>query len=223
MTASPYLGRCKDCDYALFTAAEDVREADNAVAGGPAVNIGNGQVMGRCPSRHRWFSLKRIEGTFSEAHNCDSRCLEAKGWKCTCSCGGMNHGRGHAATIVAEAPSAAPKAERVDTLVQETHYVPVPPTGPQEVPTSTPVGRHLGEVGKHIVGDVEVIGRFMLKTDAVLYIFKTQTGDIIKWFCPDYADPGFTIGDTLKLRAKVKAHDAFNNVNQTIVTYAEKV
>ena len=28
-------------------------------------------------------------------HKCDDRCLTAKGFKCECSCGGKNHGRGH--------------------------------------------------------------------------------------------------------------------------------
>jgi hypothetical protein len=98
--SAPLLGRCKDCDYALFTAANDVRQADNAQAGGPAVNIGNGQIMGRCTNGHRWFPLKAVKGTYSKDHKCDSRCLNAKGHDCTCSCGGANHGRGHAVTVV---------------------------------------------------------------------------------------------------------------------------
>lgn len=28
-------------------------------------------------------------------HKCDSRCLNAKGGNCECSCGGANHGAGH--------------------------------------------------------------------------------------------------------------------------------
>lgn len=28
-------------------------------------------------------------------HVCDSRCLNAKGGNCECSCGGANHGAGH--------------------------------------------------------------------------------------------------------------------------------
>ena len=27
-------------------------------------------------------------------HKCDDRCMEAKGFKCECSCGGKNHGAG---------------------------------------------------------------------------------------------------------------------------------
>jgi hypothetical protein len=99
-TQQPYLGRCKQCDYALFATPEDVKEGNNARAGGPPVNVGNGQIMGRCTNGHRWFSLKRIKGTYSKDHKCDSRCLNAKGHDCTCSCGGANHGRGHAVQVV---------------------------------------------------------------------------------------------------------------------------
>jgi hypothetical protein len=121
-----YLGRCRDCDYALFATSESIEEADNAVAGGPAVNVGNGQIMGRCTNGHRWFALSRVKGTYSDKHTCDSRCLNAKGHECTCSCGGANHGRGYAVTpVVDHAPAA-------------------------------PASKHLGEVGKHIRGTATV-------------------------------------------------------------------
>jgi hypothetical protein len=107
----PYLGRCKKCDYALFATPEDVREADNAKAGGPPVNVGNGQIMGRCTNGHPWFRLKRIKGTYSKDHKCDSRCLNAKGHDCTCSCGGANHGRGHAVQVVEASALPAQIAE----------------------------------------------------------------------------------------------------------------
>lgn len=235
MTASPYLGRCKDCDYALFTAAEDVREADNAVAGGPAVNIGNGQVMGRCPSRHRWFNLKRIDGTYSEVHECDSRCLNARGWKCTCSCGGMNHGRGHVANVV-QAPSVAPKATQVDTLVQETHYVPVPVASPQEPSTEAPVGYSpivpprdvwIGEVGKWITGTaiVERVAEYNVPAGSIArpYTFLTNKGAEIVWWCPMSVDPAFDEGERVTFRAKVKAHNEHPRFGKsTVVTYLER-
>ena len=53
--------------------------------------------------RDRFFAVKRIKGTYSKDHKCDARCLNAKGHDCTCSCGGMNHGRGHVVTVTAAA------------------------------------------------------------------------------------------------------------------------
>jgi hypothetical protein len=101
----PFLGRCRECDYALFTTAEDVKQAESlreVKAGTGAYRVNNG-VVGRCPAGHKVFPLRQIEGTFSADHNCDARCLNARGHTCTCSCGGMNHGRGHVATVVVEA------------------------------------------------------------------------------------------------------------------------
>jgi hypothetical protein len=108
--AKPYLGRCKEpgCDFALFATAEQVQPADDwkdvKLVGTP-YRLGNSGVIARCPKRHRAFGMKRIKGTYSESHKCDSRCLNAKGHDCTCSCGGMNHGRGYAVEVVdASAP-----------------------------------------------------------------------------------------------------------------------
>lgn len=36
------------------------------------------------------MTVGNSEGT----RRCDSRCYNAKGGKCTCCCGGMNHGKG---------------------------------------------------------------------------------------------------------------------------------
>lgn len=122
MVEAPYLGRCKKCDYALFATSEDVREADNAKAGGPPVNVGNGQIMGRCTNGHPWFRLKRIKGTYSKDHKCDSRCLNAKGHDCTCSCGGANHGRGHTVQVVVASAIPAqisePATERQEAFIR---------------------------------------------------------------------------------------------------------
>jgi len=98
--AKPYLGRCKECDYALFTTAEDIQEASSLrdVTPGVAYRVGN-TILSRCDKRHKVFQLKKIKGTYSKDHKCDSRCLNAKGHDCTCACGGMNHGRGHAIAV----------------------------------------------------------------------------------------------------------------------------
>jgi hypothetical protein len=111
--AQPYLGRCKECDYALFATPEDVKIAESAsdVKAGAGAFRWNNMVLGRCNNRHRWFALKRIKGTYSKDHKCDSRCLNAKGHDCTCSCGGANHGRGHAVQVIEAGQLPAQYAE----------------------------------------------------------------------------------------------------------------
>lgn len=99
----PRLGRCKGCDYVLFVAPGQEVEAQSfrEVKGdGRAYRVGNEGYFARCPNNHRFFVLKQIKGTYSKDHKCDARCLNAKGHDCTCSCGGANHGRGHAVTVV---------------------------------------------------------------------------------------------------------------------------
>lgn len=101
----PYLGKCKikGCDYALFASPESIKDAENfsyVKKGLGAFRVGHEGVFARCTEGHKFFKLNRIEGTYSKDHKCDSRCLDAKGHKCTCSCGGMNHGRGHAVEVV---------------------------------------------------------------------------------------------------------------------------
>lgn len=208
--SAPLLGRCKSCDYALFTAREDVTDADNAVAGGPAVHVGNGQIMGRCPNGHRWFSLKRVKGTYSPDHKCDSRCLNAKGHECTCSCGGANHGRGHAAVIVATTTHSAIHPESGGTL----------PASPYRSESE-----FIGEVGKHIKGTATLIGAAWVKEGYTrLYTFRTRNLDTIKWFCPKAYDPELEVGTDYTFRAKVKAHDDNHRFGKsTIVTYWEAV
>jgi hypothetical protein len=101
----PLLGRCKEkgCDYALFATDADVKPGESlrdVTAGTGVYRVNNGFVA-RCTSGHKVFVLSRIKGTYSADHKCDSRCLNARGHACTCSCGGMNHGRGHAVAVVA--------------------------------------------------------------------------------------------------------------------------
>lgn len=102
----PLLGRCKECDFALFVAsASDAVPADglrDVRNDGRAYRTNDG-FLARCPNRHKVFVLRRIKGTYSEAHECDARCLNAKGHSCTCSCGGLNHGRGHTTTNIVHA------------------------------------------------------------------------------------------------------------------------
>jgi hypothetical protein len=39
--------------------------------------------------------------SFPSNHVCDARCQNAKGFKCECSCGGKNHGKGQQITCEA--------------------------------------------------------------------------------------------------------------------------
>jgi hypothetical protein len=101
----PRLGRCKHkgCDYALFVAPGQEVEAESfrdVKGDGRAYRVGNEGYFARCPNNHKFFVLKQIKGTYSPDHKCDARCLNAKGPECTCSCGGANHGAGHAVTVV---------------------------------------------------------------------------------------------------------------------------
>jgi hypothetical protein len=212
--SAPLLGRCKDCDYALFTAAADVRQADNAQAGGPAVNIGNGQIMGRCTNGHRWFALKRVKGTYSKDHKCDSRCLNAKGHECTCSCGGANHGRGHAVTVV-----QASELPRTYAGVQPVVLA------PDYQPGGHDRGQFVGEIGKHIKGAAKLINARWVREGATrLYTFETAKGDLIKWFCPKTYDPELSVGHTYTFRAKVKGHEDNHRFGKsTIITYWEAI
>jgi hypothetical protein len=133
---SPYLGRCKHegCSYALFATSEQVRSADDwkaVTAGSGPHRVPNYGVFARCPDRHKVFPLRQIKGTYSKDHKCDARCLNAKGHECTCSCGGMNHGRGYAVEVqtvthAVEAPKSQgermvtdPQASFIRTLLAE--------------------------------------------------------------------------------------------------------
>jgi hypothetical protein len=110
---SNYLGRCRQCDYALFADGDKITDAGgwyDVTAGAAPKRVGNYGVYGRCKDNHKVFRLEPIKGKFSEKHECDARCLNAKGHNCTCSCGGINHGRGYAVEVVEapEAPEVAP-------------------------------------------------------------------------------------------------------------------
>lgn len=218
-TTQNYLGKCKECDYVIFATASDVQDAESfreVTAGTGVYRVGNNGCFARCTNRHKVFPCKPIKGTFSEAHQCDSRCLNAKGWECTCSCGGANHGRGHVATVTqaADLGVAFASEESRNDLDRIAEQVFNPPSEP----------RHLGESGKYITGEVFVKTVKSLANGSVLYSFRTVNGGhVIKWFAPGYADPSFEVGSIHKIRAKVKSHGEFNGTPETVVTYVEEV
>jgi hypothetical protein len=185
---SPFLGRCKSCDFALFLG--DDQGAIEVRGWGEMTKLGvvycmNGTYFSRCPSRHKSFVLNRIEGTYSKDHKCDSRCLNARGHKCRCSCGGANHGRGYAVT-----------AHVASEALEE------------------PTERFLGEKGRYIKGLARVIYRRDLDT-SILYKLKTLDDTAkITWFCRD-ADPEFEVGQTIYFRAEVKRHEEHPQYGKT--------
>jgi hypothetical protein len=249
-TTQNYLGKCKECDYVIFATASDVQDAEGfrEVTGGTGVyRVGNNGCFARCTNRHKVFPCKIVKGTYSQDHKCDSRCLNAKGWDCTCSCGGANHGRGHVATVV---QAAELHAIEKGNAIARRHGVPeeIAPRSPStdqfynEMRAARTVGplisgatlapiapapaarKHLGTPGDHITGEVFVKTVKSLANGSVLYSFRTVNGGhIIKWFAPGYADPSFEVGSTHKIRAKVKSHGEFNGTPETVVTYVEEV
>lgn len=209
-TTNSLLGRCKEngCEYTIFGTTEDVQSADtfrDVRANTGIYRVGNNGFFARCSNGHKVFPVKRIKGTYSPDHKCDTRCLNARGWECTCSCGGANHGRGHAVAVVT-ASDVSKTVTRIERPQTES--------------------KHLGEVGKHITGEVVVQERRIVVTgDSELYIFHTVNGaHVIKWFAPDYANPQWEVGLTLKIRAKVKRHEDHERFGKsTIVTYVERI
>jgi hypothetical protein len=235
--SKPYLGRCRQCDYAVFATEEDLGEASDYkdVLPGRAYRLQGRGVLARCTNNHRVFPLKRIEGTYSEDFKCDSRCLNAKSNICRCSCGGLNHGRGHAVQLQ---PVKAP------TLMGEAGYE-IWRDDERQVtdPVDERVAReqaedihypkqHLGERGEQI--------RFQGKldytrdsSDSTLYVFLTEvrtpvTGELlgeakIEWWKPSYVNVEFVVGEVYNLKAKVKRHDDSPKWGKaTVVTYLEE-
>ena len=198
---SNYLGRCKgeDCGYALFATPQTITQGESFrdVQVGRAARVGNNGVFGRCPANHKVFPLKLVQGTFSEAHQCDSRCLNAKGAQCTCSCGGANHGRGHAATVI-DAGEEIPESfhiGEIDRTIRGTATVIRKAKGTNE-------------------GD----------RSRAPYTFRTDKGAIIVYWQPQFiTDPDYKVGQRVTFRAKVKSHDNYNGTPQTRVTYFEEV
>jgi hypothetical protein len=221
---SPLLGKCKhpDCNYVIFATRDDVKPAEDfreVTAGTGVYKVGNNGFFARCSNRHKFFAVKAVKGTYSPDHKCDARCLNAKGWSCTCSCGGANHGRGHVATVVnaSELPAKPPHPGMMHA------------PGHSERVIERTAGRHLGEVGKHIRGEVMIESKRVMHpggpdTTLTLYTFITEAGDTIKWWIAGQHDPQWEQGKTLTIRAKVKRHESHERFgNSTVVIYVEEV
>lgn len=86
--------------------------------------------------------------------------------------------------------------------------------------------RFIGEIGKHIIGTVKVVGIKDItgNYESTLHTFVTDKGDVIKWFRPSFVTkPDFEQGERVKIRAKVKDHQENNFGKATIVIYVERV
>jgi hypothetical protein len=193
---------------------------NGVLAGLGVYRVGNYGCFARCTNNHKVFPCKLVKGTYSKDHACDSRCLNARGWSCTCSCGGANHGRGHVATVVQAAdlndrehfPGRSLRPEfAVPHTVED--YAPV-----------VPIKRHIGEVGKTIKGAVRIVRTSELTNGKTLYAFETVVGGhLLKWYAPSYADPQWEPNRELTIRARVRAHDMQDTIPVTVVTYVEEV
>lgn len=49
-----------------------------------------------CVAHRAWFRWAQVEGTYNPDRECNARCMGATGPSCDCTCGGENHGLGHA-------------------------------------------------------------------------------------------------------------------------------
>ncbi len=52
-----------------------------------------------CRGCGRNRGAKMVQGKFSTKHVCGAKCLASTGPSCECSCGGKNHGAGHAQAV----------------------------------------------------------------------------------------------------------------------------
>ncbi len=238
----PVLGRCKEssCDYALWSAPEDIRSAAtlNDVIPGAAFRMSDrSNLLARCPHKHKVFRLYQVEGEYDPDVKCDGRCEGARGRKCVCACGGMNHGRGHAGTVenvskphvatcvrgMSYLPQAAVDANRDDKAQTELDALEDSEYADYER-ERTPQEALFGEVGDTIRGYAKVTHKQDV-SDATMYLFRANVEGsygTIKWFSPSYANPDFEKGNELTFKAKVKRHETQKYGNTTLVTYFEQ-
>lgn len=164
----------------------------------------NGLQVG-CPSCGKYPWLKRVQGEFNPDHKCDIRCTSAKGNVCSCACGGANHGRDHGGTHVVAVTGRTLSGNRENYPAREAQC--------------------LGEVGKHITGEVTLRTRRPIANDRFYFRFTTNGNhDRIDWFVPDQYAPDWQEGWTGKIRAKVTKHvDHPQYGKSTTVIFVEEV
>lgn len=73
-----WIARCSDC------------KAHQRLEAGTEVRMRNKRPSLRCACGSM-MDVHLLRGSVTH-HQCDDRCLTAKGFRCECSCGGANHG-----------------------------------------------------------------------------------------------------------------------------------
>lgn len=93
-TATRYIVKCKSCKRAwTFSLLQRQHGGDPS-----AFCFAQVRAMGGCCANFK-RSCKFVSGKFSAVHTCGSKCLSSTGPACECSCGGKNHGAGHAVQV----------------------------------------------------------------------------------------------------------------------------
>jgi hypothetical protein len=103
-----YLGRCKGCKRPVSALMPGIvqRRTENRYGRTVETTWTSVYVYGErgtddwkrllpCPDCGASVAVRPVEGRISLDTPCDSRCTSAKGHRCECSCGGLNHGSDH--------------------------------------------------------------------------------------------------------------------------------
>lgn len=125
-----FIGHCRLCQYTLFaeedqiTSGTDWRKLYPGEARRVHINNASLGVYAHCDEfGHKAFRLYEIKGKYNPDHQCDDRCKFAKGNECTCSCGGANHGRGHAAVMQAKLPETNPQLVSAAMTTKQEEFI----------------------------------------------------------------------------------------------------
>ena len=85
-----YIGKCKGCGNVVSVLSGTKPDRYGFMSGfGRTRNC-------RAEGCGRLFSFKVVSGTYTADRACDPRCTSSKSHKCSCACGGLNHGLDHA-------------------------------------------------------------------------------------------------------------------------------
>ncbi len=87
---------CKECG--VRTSALAITNASGSIMPGSPVyyHPRTGDLVINCRGCGVAKYATMVRGTYSAKHICSGKCLASTGFVCECSCGGKNHGAGHA-------------------------------------------------------------------------------------------------------------------------------
>jgi hypothetical protein len=107
-----FVGRCKKCETVLRFVAPVHHRYLAQLGYGRAATVtvrsipggktqeGYARLFVKCScGSERSVECHLIVGCHSDKHQCGTRCLNATGPNCECSCSGANHGSGHGLTL----------------------------------------------------------------------------------------------------------------------------